>query len=269
VRKEVQLAFVGLFLGVAGTCIWLAGWDREPTYQRKSLTRWLLEEEKYSQLARSQKDPRVHARFAGDIDLWDPRASATRSMAPKSSAGLTLGLKWTNGPGLSRTTVRFLWESTAEHTAELYDPAMWTNTFALKRDAAHDAVRHIGTNGIPTLLRLVSAHDSAAKVWFLSLAGKQQVIRIQPGSTVFWNYLAGNALAGLGPGGVSAVSSLIEIYDHNFSPSSQFNALYALDHIDPFGPQTVRLLSRASANTNGFVRDHAVWRLRELPLRPQ
>src|SRR4051812_17202672 len=65
-----------------------------------------------------------------------------------------------------------------------------------KRDQAEAAIRQIGTNALPTLLRMAGAKDSALKKKLIALGSKQSVIPLhfQPP-----NFFHAKATYGFGP----------------------------------------------------------------------
>src|SRR5258708_4833537 len=83
-----------------------------------------------------------------------------------------------------------------------------------------EAVRFIGTNAIPTLLRLLRAKDSALKLKFIRLAQKQHVVAIHPVPARDWNNMAERAFCQLGHDADSALPALVDIYEQNISPES-------------------------------------------------
>jgi hypothetical protein len=74
---------------------------------------------------------------------------------------------------------------------------------------AVEAIRQIGTNGIPTLLRLAAAHDSALKLDLVRLAAKQHLIRIPFTSAWEKNRLATLGFSALGAAASNAMPALI------------------------------------------------------------
>src|SRR5882762_7135488 len=75
---------------------------------------------------------------------------------------------------------------------------------------AETAIRAIGTNAIPTLLRWLKAKDSKLKL--LQLASKQHSVNIRWKTAENRHYEALQGFFALGTAGKSAVPALIEIY---------------------------------------------------------
>jgi len=84
-----------------------------------------------------------------------------------------------------------------------------------------EAVRQMGTNAIPTLSRMLRARDASWKVWLMTLAKKQRVIRIHFVPATERHILALQALNELDHDAAKAgVPALIELYDT--SPDNAF-----------------------------------------------
>ena len=124
---------------------------------------------------------------------------------------------------------------------------------------AEEALRAIGTNGIPTLLKMIGAKDLPPPL--LKLVRTSQRYR--------WSYIhyrsrmeqheeADYAFEKLGTNGASAVPELIRIYERNVSPSSQRCAARALGSIGRPAQAAVPVLLRDFTHTNKDVRYYAV-----------
>src|SRR5438309_2037586 len=70
------------------------------------------------------------------------------------------------------------------------------------------AVRHIGTNAIPVLLRMIDQEDSALKKKFLMLAQSQRFLKIRFTDATGQHVRAMLGFAALGPAAKSAVPNL-------------------------------------------------------------
>jgi hypothetical protein len=80
---------------------------------------------------------------------------------------------------------------------------------------ADKALHHVGTNALPTLLRMLRARDSALTLKLLELARKQHFISIKHRSAARSNTIACRALERLGVEAKGAVPALIEVYDRD------------------------------------------------------
>ena len=126
-----------------------------------------------------------------------------------------------------------------------------------EQQKADEAVRHVGTNALPTLLRMLRANDSALKVKCVELARRQHLIRIKHTPAEELNYRACAAFGVLGAKARSAVPALIEIANQNLSRASRWYSIQALVTDRParrrVNPPAVRL-----GNQRG--RHHAIVR---------
>ena len=97
---------------------------------------------------------------------------------------------------------------------------------------AGEAVRHIGTNSIPTLLEMLEETDSPLRLKWIALLEKQHIFR-PPLRAFFRNHEAVCAFQALGPNASNAVPALVRIYRENQSYYSQTYLLTTLGHIGP------------------------------------
>ena len=124
---------------------------------------------------------------------------------------------------------------------------------------ADEALRQIGTNAIPTLLKMLRAKDPPPLVLkLLEVARRHPWTRINYRYAVLRHEEAEYAFQVLGKNAVSAVPELIKIYQRAVSPSSQRCAALALGHIGRGAQAAVPVLIRDFTHTNGSVRFYAV-----------
>jgi hypothetical protein len=161
-----------------------------------------------------------------------------------------LGYSWSSGsPSVAiGATPKFGW---ANHSSPWVG---WNESDA--------AVRAIGTNAIPTLLRMLCAHDTKTKMAFIHLIQKQQLIGFIHTPAESLNFAAAMGFRQLGPQGVGAIPDLIKIYHRNISTWSRGAATTALYDLAPFGipqiaqgmdsrdPQVRRMLIGALADVH-------------------
>ncbi len=124
----------------------------------------------------------------------------------------------------------------------------WDNDLSL----ADEAIRHLGTNAIPTLLRMVRARDSTIKVKLLELAAKLPLVKFRHIPAPMINEYGGRGFELLGPLAKEAVPELIQIYNANRSPASRYAAIMALGAIGPASKEAVPALLIAASNTRAF-----------------
>jgi HEAT repeat protein len=139
-----------------------------------------------------------------------------------------------------------------------------------KRQLAEIAVRTIGTNGIPTLLKMLGKKDSATKSRLLDFWGWHvQTNRYLPAWVRYPGWWRNQAVIQqseaeggfrlLGADARQAVPALISLYEQNVSPFSQGATSRALNALGP-AAQTMAIPSylRAAASSNGEIREVAV-----------
>lgn len=129
-------------------------------------------------------------------------------------------------------------------------------------DLARIAVRNIGTNAIPTLLRMLRETNSPSTLKMIAFSQRFDL----PLSTVLpkvakdENHLAMRGFYWLGAEASNAAPELLNIYHQNISESSQYNALYSLIAVNP-PPQCNALLNEALTNRFESVRRTALFQL--------
>jgi len=96
-------------------------------------------------------------------------------------------------------------------------------------------IQAIGTNGIPTLLGLLKAHDSKPKRFFVSLHDRQSLDHLRSLPDWFKQEMGVNGFAVLGKDGISAVPELVKLLHDgtgdNGDNSVSFAASQALEHL--------------------------------------
>ena len=126
-----------------------------------------------------------------------------------------------------------------------------------------EAIRKIGTNGIPTLLRMIEANDSAFKMRLGSLLARKRLITYRDSG-----WLRGDAMHAftvLGTNAASAVPELIRIYQ-NADPSltTRNCVAVALGYIGPQAREALSMLLKEFSDTNSYVRYHAALAVRRI-----
>jgi tetratricopeptide (TPR) repeat protein len=91
-----------------------------------------------------------------------------------------------------------------------------------------EAIRHIGTNAIPFLMRMLRAKDSALKLELRDLVERQDYIHFRFSEAADQNYKAANGFYCLDDLATNSVPALIDVYNKASSPSSKHSADYAL-----------------------------------------
>ena len=122
-----------------------------------------------------------------------------------------------------------------------------------------EALLSIGTNAIPTLLKMIRAKGPPPLVLkAIDATRRHGWMRINYRYAFSRNDEAAYAFQIFGTNAVNAVPALIEIYEKNISPSSQRCAAQALGHIGHGAEAALPALIRNFTDTNSQVRFEAV-----------
>ena len=140
------------------------------------------------------------------------------------------------------------------------------------RNMAEGAVRQIGTNSIPNLLRMLSKKDSPAVAKLVDLWNRRinsfPVWLRYPGwyenQAAFQNTDAAAGFEILGAEAQQAVPALTRIYEQNISPSSQRATARALIAIGPMAGTTIPSFLRMVTNSSADARFTAVYALSQV-----
>jgi len=150
-----------------------------------------------------------------------------------------------------------------------YAPASSANRGSHEWNEADEAVRHIGTNCIPILLRMIRATDSPLKLRLVALAKKYRIMKISFVPASERNVAASRAFITLGDTAKNAVPALVKIYGENITTDSQSAIGNALAWIGPAAKPAIPVLLRALTNSNAQVRASALWALGDIHGEPQ
>jgi hypothetical protein len=133
------------------------------------------------------------------------------------------------------------------------DKSHWVGTEW--RDST-EAVRQIGTNAIPTLLRKLRQKDSAFTLKVISAVERQRFvhIRIRHVSAAAQNHKAAVGFEALGPSAQIEVPALIKIFEENISADSESETANSLGWIGPAASEAIPSLLTGLTNSNYFVR---------------
>ncbi|HYG33628.1 MAG TPA: HEAT repeat domain-containing protein [Clostridia bacterium] len=133
---------------------------------------------------------------------------------------------------------------------------------------AQAAIRQIGTNAIPSLLRMLRAKDSALTLKMMSLAQYQHIIRIGPVPAKAWNWTATAGFQVLGEEAQSAVPALMDIINQNITPASRASAIRALGSIGAPAKVAVPLLVQCTTDADGDVHSSSIYALAQIGSEP-
>ena len=166
---------------------------------------------------------------------------------------------------------------------------------------AEEAVRHLGTNGLPALIRMIDSEDSWLKTKIMQLAEKQSFLKLPLVSGRIDQFRAVNAfhvlgaeakpassdllklvengpdavrcfalcaLADIGPD-ESAVPTLVNcLNDYTRADYTRFKAAFALGAMGPRAEIAIPDLLTALRETNDYVRSHAARALGQIKRKP-
>jgi HEAT repeats len=132
-------------------------------------------------------------------------------------------------------------------------------------DQSDDAIRAIGTNAIPTLLRMLCANDTKTKMAFIHLMEKQRIVGFVYTPAPSLNFAGAMGFRKLGPPGAVAIPDLIKIYHRNISSWSRSATAMALSDLAPFD---IPGISEGLASPDPQVRRVLVTALARIHARP-
>ena len=139
-----------------------------------------------------------------------------------------------------------------------------SSTTGILTPEAEEALRQIGSNAVPTLLRMLRARGSALKVKLMGLVQSQHVIKVEYIPANIWNASALEGFKILGSDGQSAVPELIRIASDNFSATSTSCAILSLVKVGPAARQAVPYLAHWVTNSDKRLRFYSGMVLRDI-----
>jgi hypothetical protein len=123
---------------------------------------------------------------------------------------------------------------------------------------ADEALRHIGTNAIATLLQMLRATDSPLKIKCLNVLARQHLVEIKPALAWEKDYEACLGFRALGESASNAMPELLQIYAEKISPASQCQTAGAIGRIGPAATAAIPSLLQGLKSTNNPVRWNTV-----------
>ncbi len=120
------------------------------------------------------------------------------------------------------------------------------------------AVRHMGTNATPTLLRMLRAKDSVLTIKLMALVRKQKVVKFDYFPASLQNSQAAWAFAALDGMDKTAVPKLVRIYEEHISAASQSYAIRALGTFNGQNELRVPIFIKALQNPDMGGRIYAL-----------
>jgi HEAT repeat protein len=150
--------------------------------------------------------------------------------------------------------------------------SVWLDIYGLSgtyEPGRDEALRHIGTNAIPTLLQMLRAKDSPLKTKCIQFLNSQHLVRIKILPASLKNNEAFFAFAVLRADAKNAVPDLTQIYDEKISLESQISTAVSIGAIGPDAKSAIPSLLRGLTSTNERVRYSAIFALGEIHGEPE
>lgn len=145
-------------------------------------------------------------------------------------------------------------------------------------ESANEAVRSIGTNGIPTLLKMLVAKDSALDIKLLrwsyrwrGWAGKIRFLKIAPIPHLnsYDAIEAASAFRELGPKAVVAVPDLTKLLGRDLPPGQHSDVVFSLISIGPAAKGAAPALLKDLRASDPNVRGNALFALSQIRAEPE
>jgi hypothetical protein len=134
---------------------------------------------------------------------------------------------------------------------------------------AREAIRHCGTNALPTLLRMTRARDSALEIKVLALAGKQSLISFHPRLAHEYHRMSWGGFEVLGSEARPAVPALIRLLN-DADDDIRVNAAYDLGYIGPAAGEAAPVLySKYFTDTSEEMKFYAFKSLASIHANPK
>jgi hypothetical protein len=125
-------------------------------------------------------------------------------------------------------------------------------------EEADEAIRRMGTNAIPILLRLVRGSDAGFMPTVVSVARRLHIVPRGYRTPAEWNAAGAYGFSALGTNAHSAVPALIEIAKQNNTNSPGISAVYVLGVIGQPAREAIPLLRQWTTNADANLRRHAM-----------
>jgi HEAT repeat protein len=122
------------------------------------------------------------------------------------------------------------------------------------------AIREIGTNALPNLLKWIPSHDSSLKTGWINFVNQQDWLPLHPTFARSRSEYAAAAFQVLGPAGAPAVPGLTVLLHHH-DPQVRADAALCLGEIEGGATTALPELGRALTDTDDDVRRQAAWAL--------
>lgn len=128
-------------------------------------------------------------------------------------------------------------------------------------EKATQAVRAIGTNSFPVLMRMLCASDPLWKRGLIAFNARQSLIQLRISQADVVRYRAVQGYGALGAAAKDAVPSLIQIMDSEASVEVRSDVAAALSAIGPQAKAAIPVLLKAAGDKNPELRKSALFAL--------
>jgi hypothetical protein len=128
-------------------------------------------------------------------------------------------------------------------------------------DQARQAVRAIGTNSFPVLLRMLSTKDPLWKKFLIALSLKQSIIEFRFSQADVVRCRAVEGYAALGEVAKDGVPALIQMMDSEICVEVRIDTAAALGAIGPSAKAAIPALLKAAGDPNPELRKIAIFAL--------
>jgi HEAT repeat protein len=128
-------------------------------------------------------------------------------------------------------------------------------------EKAAQAVRAIGTNGFPALIKMLCTKDPLWKRGLIAFNDRQSFIQLRISQADVVRYRAVQGYGALGAAGKGTVPALIQIIDSEPSAEVRSDVAAALGAIGPQARAAIPVLLKAAGDQNPTLRRNAIFAL--------
>jgi Tfp pilus assembly protein PilV len=125
-------------------------------------------------------------------------------------------------------------------------------------EKATQAVRAIGTNGFPVLIKMLCTEDPLWKRGLIAFNARQSFIQLRISQADVVRYRAVQGYGALGAAAKDSVPALIQIMDLETSAEVRSEVAAALSAIGPQARAAIPVLMKAAADKNPALRRNAI-----------
>ena len=149
------------------------------------------------------------------------------------------------------------------------DPNSVSDLPASQRSQSAAALDQIGTNAIPTLMRMLKANEPGWSVKLFELLKRQPVIKVAHAPATRRNQEACEMFGLLGTDARNAVPALVDLLEQDISPTSRYYTIISLTGIGPPAKAAVPELVKGLTNTEVEIAEASIRALDEIHSNPE